>query len=174
MHILEVHVYCMSHNDEVHILLMNISFYLVQYNIWCTWYAQSTWNTMRMRKKIYDLTKTVKFIYSPVHVDTKRQSFKFFYPHICSIREQLNVGWRAVIEWRLTAWSSAVSAGNTYNIPMCLWLMDTHPYNPPMVFVKPTSTMMLKTGRHIDSNGRVYLPYLHVWKHVSYNPRVSS
>lgn len=55
--------------------------------------------------------------------------------------------------------------GNTYNIPICLWLMDTHPYNPPMVFVKPTSSMMLKTGRHIDSNGRVYLPYLHEWKH---------
>ncbi|KAK2158995.1 hypothetical protein NP493_1748g00001 [Ridgeia piscesae] len=55
--------------------------------------------------------------------------------------------------------------GNTYNIPICLWLMDTHPYNPPMVFVKPTSTMMLKTGRHIDGTGRVYLPYLHEWKH---------
>ncbi|KAI0210696.1 hypothetical protein LSAT2_004542 [Lamellibrachia satsuma] len=55
--------------------------------------------------------------------------------------------------------------GNTYNIPICLWLMDTHPYNPPMVFVKPTSSMMLKTGRHIDATGRVYLPYLHEWKH---------
>ncbi|KAK2159767.1 hypothetical protein NP493_1691g00018, partial [Ridgeia piscesae] len=53
---------------------------------------------------------------------------------------------------------------NIYNIPICLWLMDTHPFNPPMVFVMPTSTMMLKTGRHIDGTGRVYLPYLHEWK----------
>jgi len=36
-----------------------------------------------------------------------------------------------------------------------------------MVFVKPTSTMQIKPGRHVDANGRVYLPYLHEWKHVS-------
>lgn len=55
--------------------------------------------------------------------------------------------------------------GGTYNIPVCLWLMDTHPYNPPMAYVKPTATMQIKPGRHVDSNGRVYLPYLHEWKH---------
>ena len=45
--------------------------------------------------------------------------------------------------------------------------MDSHPYNPPMAFVKPTATMQIKPGRHVDANGRVYLPYLHEWKHVS-------
>lgn len=57
--------------------------------------------------------------------------------------------------------------GNVYNIPVCLWLLDTYPYNPPICFVKPTSAMMIKTGKHIDANGKIYLPYLHEWKHVS-------
>uniref|UniRef100_A0A8C4RNP3 Tumor susceptibility 101 n=1 Tax=Erpetoichthys calabaricus TaxID=27687 RepID=A0A8C4RNP3_ERPCA len=55
--------------------------------------------------------------------------------------------------------------GNTYNIPVCLWLLDTYPYNPPICFVKPTNTMMIKTGKHVDANGKIYLPYLHEWKH---------
>lgn len=55
--------------------------------------------------------------------------------------------------------------GNTYNIPVCLWLLDTYPFNPPICFVKPTSSMTIKTGKHIDANGKIYLPYLHEWKH---------
>nr|DBA17592.1 TPA: hypothetical protein GDO54_003016 [Pyxicephalus adspersus] len=55
--------------------------------------------------------------------------------------------------------------GTTYNIPICLWLLDTYPYNPPICFVKPTSTMTIKTGKHVDANGKIYLPYLHEWKH---------
>jgi hypothetical protein len=60
-------------------------------------------------------------------------------------------------------------SGNTYNIPICLWLLDTYPYNPPICFVKPTSSMTIKTGKHVDANGKIYLPYLHEWKHVSIN-----
>lgn len=66
---------------------------------------------------------------------------------------------------------SGLLQGNVYNIPVCLWLLDTYPYNPPICFVKPTSAMMIKTGKHIDANGKIYLPYLHEWKHVS--PRFS-
>ncbi|KAJ8417690.1 hypothetical protein AAFF_G00225330 [Aldrovandia affinis] len=55
--------------------------------------------------------------------------------------------------------------GSIYNIPVCLWLLDSYPYNPPICFVKPTSAMMIKTGKHIDANGKIYLPYLHEWKH---------
>ena len=58
--------------------------------------------------------------------------------------------------------------GSTYNIPVCMWLLDSHPYNPPMAYVKPTSTMQIKPGQHVDSNGKVYLPYLHDWRHVSW------
>ncbi|XP_070532900.1 tumor susceptibility gene 101 protein-like [Ptychodera flava] len=55
--------------------------------------------------------------------------------------------------------------GAQYNIPVCIWLMDTHPYNAPMAFVKPTSDMLVKPSKHVDANGRVYLPYLHEWRH---------
>lgn len=55
--------------------------------------------------------------------------------------------------------------GNTYNIPVSIWLVDTHPYNPPICYVKPTSTMQIKASKHVDMNGKVYLPYLHEWKH---------
>ncbi|KAH3737966.1 hypothetical protein DPMN_044565 [Dreissena polymorpha] len=56
--------------------------------------------------------------------------------------------------------------GNVYNIPICIYLMDTHPYTPPIVFVKPTSTMQIKSGRHVDQNGKIdVLPYLREWKY---------
>ncbi|KAH3737980.1 tumor susceptibility gene 101 protein-like isoform X1 [Dreissena polymorpha] len=55
--------------------------------------------------------------------------------------------------------------GNVYNIPICIYLMDTHPYNPPIVFVKPTSTMQIKSGRNVDQNGKIDLPYLREWKY---------
>ena len=58
-------------------------------------------------------------------------------------------------------------SGNTYNIPVCIWLMDTHPDNPPLCFVKPTPDMLIKPSKYVDANGRIYLPYLHDWKYVS-------
>ncbi|XP_014677867.1 PREDICTED: tumor susceptibility gene 101 protein-like [Priapulus caudatus] len=54
--------------------------------------------------------------------------------------------------------------GTTYNIPVSIWLVDTHPYNPPMCYVKPTSTMLIRPSKHVDANGKIYLPYLHEWK----------
>ncbi|XP_078309350.1 tumor susceptibility gene 101 protein-like isoform X2 [Crassostrea virginica] len=55
--------------------------------------------------------------------------------------------------------------GSIYNIPIGIWILDTHPYNPPMVFVKPTNTMQIKPGRNVDSNGKVDLPYLRDWRY---------
>jgi len=66
--------------------------------------------------------------------------------------------------WRLV--TVVCLLARTYNIPVCLWLLDTHPYNPPMIYVKPTANMQIKPGRHVDMSGRIYLPYLHEWKHV--------
>lgn len=53
--------------------------------------------------------------------------------------------------------------GAYYNIPVCIWLMDTHPQNAPLCFVKPTPDMSIKVSKYVDSNGKVYLPYLHEW-----------
>ncbi|KAK8752863.1 hypothetical protein OTU49_007993 [Cherax quadricarinatus] len=53
--------------------------------------------------------------------------------------------------------------GAVYNIPICIWLLDNHPLSSPMVYVKPTPDMLIKASRHVDQNGKVYLPYLHEW-----------
>jgi len=45
--------------------------------------------------------------------------------------------------------------------------MDTHPYNAPMCYVKPTSDMQIKASMFVDHNGKIYLPYLHDWVPVS-------
>lgn len=52
---------------------------------------------------------------------------------------------------------------NTYHIPICIWLMDTHPYNAPICYVKPTPDMHIKVSMYVDHNGKIYLPYLHDW-----------
>ncbi|XP_063979689.1 tumor susceptibility gene 101 protein [Diachasmimorpha longicaudata] len=53
--------------------------------------------------------------------------------------------------------------GSVYNIPICIWLMDTHPNNAPMCYVKPTADMTIKVSMYVDHNGKIYLPYLHDW-----------
>jgi len=57
--------------------------------------------------------------------------------------------------------------GQNYNIPISLWLMDTHPYHAPLCFVKPTPDMQIKVSKHVDHSGKIYLPYLHEWARPS-------
>ncbi|KAJ6641900.1 Tumor susceptibility gene 101 protein [Pseudolycoriella hygida] len=52
---------------------------------------------------------------------------------------------------------------NTYNIPICIWLMSSHPNNAPICYVKPTPDMRIKVSCFVDHNGKIYLPYLHDW-----------
>lgn len=56
--------------------------------------------------------------------------------------------------------------GAVYNIPVCIWLMDTHPNNAPICYVRPTADMSIKVSMFVDQNGKIYLPYLHDWKPV--------
>ncbi|XP_062973252.1 ubiquitin-conjugating enzyme E2 variant 3 [Elgaria multicarinata webbii] len=55
--------------------------------------------------------------------------------------------------------------GNSYNIPICLWILDSYPFTPPICFLKPTTSMGISVGKHIDARGRIYLPYLQNWSH---------
>ncbi|XP_044281860.1 ubiquitin-conjugating enzyme E2 variant 3 isoform X3 [Varanus komodoensis] len=55
--------------------------------------------------------------------------------------------------------------GNSYNIPICLWILDSYPFTPPICFLKPTANMGISVGKHIDARGRIYLPYLQNWSH---------
>lgn len=51
----------------------------------------------------------------------------------------------------------------TYNIPVGIFISDNHPIEAPICYVRPTKDMTIKTSRHVDGSGRVYLPYLSAW-----------
>jgi len=60
--------------------------------------------------------------------------------------------------------------GNTYNIPMEIFITEGYPMTPPMCYVRPTASMALKIPhRHVDTEGLVYLPYLHTWNARSHS-----
>nr|XP_005486646.1 ubiquitin-conjugating enzyme E2 variant 3 isoform X2 [Zonotrichia albicollis] len=58
-----------------------------------------------------------------------------------------------------------VKYGSSYNIPVRLWILDSHPFAPPLCFLKPTASMGIAVGKHVDARGRIYLPYLQNWSH---------
>ncbi|XP_028399766.1 uncharacterized protein LOC114523108 [Dendronephthya gigantea] len=60
--------------------------------------------------------------------------------------------------------------GCDYNIPICLWLQEKHPNAPPFAYVVPTAEMEIKSGRHVDAQGRVYLLFLTEWRKHTKNP----
>lgn len=51
-----------------------------------------------------------------------------------------------------------------YNIPITVWLLETYPRQPPLVFVTPTRDMIIKP-RHpcVDASGMVSSQYIHHW-----------
>lgn len=51
----------------------------------------------------------------------------------------------------------------SYNIPVGIFISENHPFEAPICYVRPTRDMTIKTSRHIDGSGRVYLPYLSEW-----------
>lgn len=53
--------------------------------------------------------------------------------------------------------------GHTYNFPVQLWLIDSFPFTPPICFLRPTSNMVIREGKHVDAKGRIHLPGLHNW-----------
>ena len=54
---------------------------------------------------------------------------------------------------------------NRYNIPVQLYLSDTHPYTPPLCYVRPTPDMSVNVSEHVDTNGRINLPCLREWQY---------
>ena len=53
--------------------------------------------------------------------------------------------------------------GNTYNIPVCFWVLVDYPRSAPMAFVRPTQDMQIKASDNVDHNGKVSLPYIQEW-----------
>jgi len=60
--------------------------------------------------------------------------------------------------------------GSVYNIPVEIFVPEKYPLEPPLAYVRPTSTMDLKPRHpHMSIEGRVYLPYLSQWQGLSHN-----
>ncbi|KAJ0797047.1 putative ubiquitin E2 variant, ubiquitin-conjugating enzyme/RWD, steadiness box (SB) [Helianthus annuus] len=58
----------------------------------------------------------------------------------------------------------------TYNIPVVIWLMETYPRHPPLVFVNPTRDMVIKRQHSfVNPSGLVSIPYLQNWVYPSSN-----
>lgn len=57
----------------------------------------------------------------------------------------------------------AVFRGTTYRFPVSLWIPHAYPREPPLVYVTPTETMVVRPGQHVDPQGQVYHPYLVGW-----------
>jgi ESCRT-I complex subunit TSG101 len=57
-----------------------------------------------------------------------------------------------------------VFRGSSYNIPMSIYLQRDYPTTPPLCFVRPTSSMVVKPGHPVvDSNGQCRTPLLARW-----------
>ncbi|XP_072043914.1 uncharacterized protein [Amphiura filiformis] len=54
--------------------------------------------------------------------------------------------------------------GRGFNMPVCVWLLDTHHEDPPAVYLAPIKDFVLQPSKYLDSKGKIYLPYLHEWK----------
>ncbi|KAJ8520395.1 hypothetical protein ONZ45_g2779 [Pleurotus djamor] len=55
----------------------------------------------------------------------------------------------------------------SYNIPIDLWITRDYPRHPPIVYVVPTSDMLVKPGKYIDVSGRCNLEYMQQWERKS-------
>lgn len=59
--------------------------------------------------------------------------------------------------------------GNTYNIPVCIWLLAEFPSAAPMGFVVPTKDMQLKVSHYVDHTGKIFMGYLSSWTYPESN-----
>ncbi|KAK9051481.1 hypothetical protein SSX86_028108 [Deinandra increscens subsp. villosa] len=58
----------------------------------------------------------------------------------------------------------------TYNIPVVIWLMESYPRHPPLVYVNPTRDMVIKRGHpYVNPSGLVSIPCLQNWIYPSSN-----
>lgn len=59
--------------------------------------------------------------------------------------------------------------GVRYNIPISVYLWDTHPYYAPICYVNPTPAMVIRESEHVTKQGRIFLPYLSEWRYPGYD-----
>ncbi|XVF82501.1 hypothetical protein PTKIN_Ptkin16aG0054200 [Pterospermum kingtungense] len=60
--------------------------------------------------------------------------------------------------------------GVTYNIPIIIWLIESYPRHPPLVYVNPMRDMIIKRPHpNVSPSGLVSIPYLQNWIYPSSN-----
>ncbi|TFK54922.1 UEV-domain-containing protein [Heliocybe sulcata] len=55
----------------------------------------------------------------------------------------------------------------SYHIPISVWMTYDYPRQPPLVYVVPTSDMLIKAGKYMDVSGRCRIPYIENWERKS-------
>lgn len=55
--------------------------------------------------------------------------------------------------------------GGRYSFPVSIWIPKPFPAEAPIAFVVPTQEMVVRSGQHVSSEGRIYHPYLAKWNH---------
>jgi ESCRT-I complex subunit TSG101 len=55
----------------------------------------------------------------------------------------------------------------SYNIPIAVWIARDFPREPPIVYVVPTSDMLVKAGKHLEVSGRCRPEYIQLWERKS-------
>uniref|UniRef100_A0A452J4Y8 UEV domain-containing protein n=2 Tax=Gopherus agassizii TaxID=38772 RepID=A0A452J4Y8_9SAUR len=117
-------------------------------------FSEETLRTQLVKYKFRDLTieelKNVVKIYPNFRFSMDTYTFKDG-----SLKDLLNFSGTIPVKYQ----------GNSYNIPICLWILDSHPFAPPICLLKPTINMEISVGKHVDAHGRIYLPYLQNWSH---------
>ncbi|RIA96055.1 ubiquitin E2 variant, partial [Glomus cerebriforme] len=56
-----------------------------------------------------------------------------------------------------------------YNIPVAFWIPTDYPMVPPIAFVVPTSSMLVRKSQHVDVSGRCSHHYLEHWNPPPHN-----
>lgn len=51
----------------------------------------------------------------------------------------------------------------TYHCPVAVWLPLDFPAKPPIVLVQGSDTLAVRKSKHVDTSGRVTIPYLEHW-----------
>ena len=61
-------------------------------------------------------------------------------------------------------------SGAAYNIPVEIFLVETFPTAPPLIYVRPTADMIIKPNHgNVHPDGLLFVPYLHSWNLQTHN-----
>ncbi|KAJ8272732.1 hypothetical protein GJAV_G00092810 [Gymnothorax javanicus] len=89
-------------------------------------------------------------------------AFRELYPYVDLYRFSDGISRKLVnLSGTIPVWYE----GKMYDIPIRIWLHDTHPQSPPQCFLRPSSTMVINQNCSVvDASGKVLLKCLSNWE----------